>query len=608
MRKITTLSKKIENLAAPGEIIENAPFGIGISRNNKIIYANSFLHKIFGFKNLKTFENKNVMDFVHPEDIEKIKDILKAKKKKEQIYPYRIEHRIINANNEVKHLSIAVSEIIMENEKYSIGAFMDITESKETQAKLQKIELQYKMLFENANEGIGIYQNNQIVELNKKAAEISGYNKAQLNTMNPDKLVHADDFPHFKEWWKKLGKVQHHGEERTLRIFHRSGKLLWVKVKIQKLEWLEKQAVLFFAEDITDKKHLSDQLERNEQNYKLLITNLPGISVFLFDTNMRYIYAGGKVIESIGAKPNDYIGKTLDELFDVKILNFLKPMYEATLNGKKRSGQYNYLERWYMIRTIPLKDKNKSVYGGIAFVQDITDAKFSNEKLRKSEAEVRSFAKQLQDRIEEERNQIAMEIHDELGQNLTALKLDLSNIQRNLTKDRTLVTSKIENLIELSDYIIQKVRQISTNLRPKIIDDLGIIPSLEWLVNELNSRTNIDIRLFCIPVHFEVNKELSIHIFRICQEALTNLVRHSSATKAKVQIMDSPKTLIIRISDNGKGIDFEKMNKAGNLGIFSMKERAKLLNGKFRINQPKEGGMEIEVMIPKEKKRISKTD
>jgi signal transduction histidine kinase len=205
---------------------------------------------------------------------------------------------------------------------------------------------------------------------------------------------------------------------------------------------------------------------------------------------------------------------------------------------------------------------------------------------------------------EEERTRIAREIHDELGQQLTAIKMDLSWLLKKSGSEKSEIERITKGLIKLVDETVVKVRRISTNLRPAILDDLGLFPALEWQCESFEKRTKIKCSLNISMNETEFEADFSTTVFRIFQEALTNITRHSGATEVKINLSEKDNVLKLIINDNGSGLSDDELNQNQSLGIVGMRERAMLFGGKLTIYGSQESGttVSLEIPIPKEEK------
>jgi signal transduction histidine kinase len=197
--------------------------------------------------------------------------------------------------------------------------------------------------------------------------------------------------------------------------------------------------------------------------------------------------------------------------------------------------------------------------------------------------QLRALAARLQSIREEERKRVAREIHDELGQALTAIKIDLSSLVYELPADQKQQSSRTASVLELVDGMIQSVRRISTQLRPGILDDLGLVAAVEWAVEEFEARTGTRCRLDLPRGDIGTDPERATALFRILQETLTNVARHAGATQLEVRLAREHGNLLLEVRDNGKGISEEQISGGRSLGILGMWERASLLGGEIAI-------------------------
>jgi signal transduction histidine kinase len=241
---------------------------------------------------------------------------------------------------------------------------------------------------------------------------------------------------------------------------------------------------------------------------------------------------------------------------------------------------------------VDLFDKN------VALTREIAERRRAEEHLRKSEENLRALAARLQSVREEEWTRIAREIHDELGQSLTGLKMDLTWVAKKLSPDQRALTAKTSSMFDLIDGTIQSVRKIASRLRPEVLDELGLGPAIEWQAKDFQKRSGIRCRLSLRSDGLVLDRERSTAAFRIFQELLTNIARHANATRIDVSMQVDDGALILEVEDNGKGIEQSAMFSPKSLGLLGMRERALPFGGRVEISGVPDQGTKVRVSIP----------
>jgi signal transduction histidine kinase len=232
-------------------------------------------------------------------------------------------------------------------------------------------------------------------------------------------------------------------------------------------------------------------------------------------------------------------------------------------------------------------------------IREISEHKRSEEALRASGEQMRDFAAHVEAVLEDERTRVAREIHDELGQAMTALKIDLAWLQRQATRTPA-VRKKMKQMAADVDDTIQRVRRISTELRPAILDDLGLVAAIEWQLEQFRKHTRIRADFVSSDEIISISRPTAAAIFRVVQEALTNVMRHARATRVSITLDQVPDTLLISILDNGVGMARTQGKDLKSLGIVGMRERITRLGGDFKLLSRPGKGTRLEISIPKD--------
>ena len=228
----------------------------------------------------------------------------------------------------------------------------------------------------------------------------------------------------------------------------------------------------------------------------------------------------------------------------------------------------------------------------------LTESRRAEQELRQSFAQLRALAARLQTVREDERTRAAREIHDELGQALTAIKLEFTALLRDLPAQDGPVRERSQTILKLLDQTFQSVRRIATGLRPTVLDDLGLVAALEWAAEDFQARTGTRCEIDLPDEDIVLDPERATALFRIFQETLTNVARHANATHVNARLAEEGGSLILEVRDNGKGIGEEQLSAGTSLGILGLRERVLLLGGTLTITGTPEKGTAVTVHVP----------
>ncbi|MBV8467524.1 MAG: PAS domain S-box protein [Burkholderiales bacterium] len=238
-------------------------------------------------------------------------------------------------------------------------------------------------------------------------------------------------------------------------------------------------------------------------------------------------------------------------------------------------------------------------------LRDVTERVRTESELRRSKAELSEFASAAHTVREQEKSRIARELHDELGQALTALKMDVSWLRGHVPADSGLVRDKLARMEVLLNDTVTATRRISTELRPLILDDLGVIAATESLVDGFTQRTGVPCELIVSDPDLSWRDPLATTIFRIVQESLTNIARHAKASHASVEISQNDVAVVILIRDDGIGFAMDDPRKPNSYGLMGLRERAYLLGGDAHVSSRPGHGTRIEVSLPLTQQRAA---
>lgn len=350
--------------------------------------------------------------------------------------------------------------------------------------------------------------------------------------------------------------------------------------------------------DITERKRAEEQVA-----FQASLLEQVHNGVIAVDSDNKITYWNKYAEELYQWKSEEALGKSIVELLSPEKMKSIAMHNIAVLHREGHwEGEFNVKRKngttipAFIINTI-LKDASGKNIGILGISADITDRKRAEEALRQSHADLRSLAARLHDIREEERAKMARTVHDELGQTMTALKMDLSWLRRHLPDDDTSLQQLTDSMVETCDATIARVCTMAEELRPPGLDQLGLTAAIEWEVRKFEQRNGISCELDCSIEDTEVDQNLSMATFRILQEALINVARHAEATRVEVRLEQTDGTLVLSVQDYGRG--FADLGSAArSLGIVGMQERAIARGGELTIENVSEKGARVTLRVP----------
>lgn len=546
---------------------------------------------------------------IHPEDVESFN------KEQEKLIndekPLEIEHRIVLKNGKVKW--VMERGYLIKNEKgeslYLEGTVQDITDQKEVEIELRQQNYFIKTAFDNLPVGIAVRNINtgKFTLMNRNFTEIYGWSKSEFKDVDGffEKVYPDADY-------RKKIKEQIFSDlaSNDLKRMHWEGIQVTTKkgdkriVNARNIPLLDQNLMISTVLDVTEKAIAEQQLAISNERYEY-VTKATFDAIWDWDFNKNTIYwgEGFKTIFGHNTKNNhsnywfenihpddvERIKKSIERLKKSKRLN-----WEAEYRFLNKNGDYRYVKD----RGIVLRNVERKALRMIGAMQDVTSQKEYEKKLLDLNQKLRNLSAHLQEAREEERISIAREIHDELGQQLTGIKLDASWLKNTIIKSSPEDIERTERLIESINKAISDVRRVASNLRPGVLDDLGLEAALEWQSQKFQEHTSIKCSLSTKNLTENYKKEINTAVYRIYQEALTNVMRHAKATQVSTLLYESDTNLILEVIDNGIGIEESDKDNNYSLGITGMRERAYMIHGKLLIENHKNGGTKVKLLVP----------
>ena len=473
--------------------------------------------------------------------------------------------------------------------------------------ELSNIDLLFGQLWEISVDGMRLTdEDGKILLVNDSFCKIFQMEKDQL-IGKPFSIVYAQT-----EQEAALKSYQRDIRNDEIKTFFErentlwNGRLAWFEFSNSFLTLPDEHKItLSIIKDISERKKSEIELRESESKFKMLF-NSANDAVFVTQLSNEKSY--GDFIE-VNEVACTRLGYTKDEFLQLSPSAIIsqKSINDFNFNMDRllREGHviYDLVHRAKDKKLIPVEiNSHLFLYNEmptvLSIARDITERKQAEEKLKRTSKLLRELATHLQSVREEERTMIAQEIHDELGQVLTALKIQISLLANKLNKNQQALKEKINSLSDMIDASVESVQKISSKLRPGILDELGLIAAIEWQAEDFEKLTNIKCSLSLPKAEIVLEKNKSTAIFRIFQEALTNIARHSQATKTSISLFNHQSNIYLEILDNGKGITQEQIRDFKSLGIHGMEERAMVFGGQVYIEGIAGKGTTVKVEIP----------
>ena len=397
------------------------------------------------------------------------------------------------------------------------------------------------------------------------------------------KNVHPEDLPILDKLLQDSYNTIN-SAEFDIRILQKDQHLMYVHIEliVKRDETGSPKMITGFMIDITREKEAMDALRISELKHRTLIEQAPD-GIFVFNARGEIVNANTSGSRMIGFSIDEILSMTVDQIVQTDELDKMPIRYQELEENKTL-----FSERTFCCKNgkeILVEVSGTKLPDGLYQVicRDITERKANEILLNESRQQLRNLATHLQKVREEERTDIAREIHDEMAQLLTALKLDIAYIKSKLSHENQMLIEKIREAENISNTIINTVRRIASRLRPVQLDELGLAAALEWQTKEFELRTGIKSVFTTDIAELQLTKEESIGIFRIYQESLTNILRHSEASEVHTSFTFHETYVQLTVRDNGKGFDTESVKSKKRFGLLGMKERVEIINGELDI-------------------------
>jgi PAS domain S-box-containing protein len=475
-------------------------------------------------------------------------------------------------------------------------------------------EQNYHDLFENASDAMWVQDiAGNFIVVNKACEKLTGFNESELHSRNVKEFLVGDSLKLALKLKQSLLQNKEYVQPYKQKVIRKDGNIRTVKMSTSLVMINEKPAGFqHVARDVTEEQSMADMLSE--------IMNGSPIPTFVINTNHKITHWNAALESMTGLRSSKMLGsddhwqafytKKRPTMADLIINGFSDREFQKFYKSKyKKSslveGAYeadNYLPslstagRWLHFTASPIKNGSGQTIAALEALQDITEERRMQESMR--------FYVQLITRAqEEERKRLARDLHDDLSSSLLLLiqRLD-SAVTGNHTKQSNITKPVLEELRSQTVEALEHVRRYVQNLRPRILDDLGLIASIEWMADDMQKKYGIVTNISISEGEKALPADVQLILFRIAQEALSNIRRHAKATNVEIRLQQNEQAIVMTINDNGCGFEIpkrlEELVGIGHLGIMGMAERAKLLGGSIEIKSTPNKGTSVVTNLP----------
>jgi len=595
--QINARNKLADLEALEASILVAIPHAVIGLKNRRIIFANDGVQTVFGWKAEEIIGQRTRRFYRSEGDFKEIAAKLYTTLENEQTVSLEFPCRRKDGKEIVCMINASrIGDTL--TEKQIVITYEDITDRKQA-------EDVYKTLAKSSQAGVYVVQNGAFQFVNHHAAAYASYSEEELVGMDSMSLVHPED----RAMVRKNAKSMLSGKRKApheFRIITKHGDIRWIMETVTMIPFRGEFAVLGNSMDITEQNSAREKLEELEALEASILEAIPHAVIGLQDR--RIIFANDGVQTVFGWKAKDLIGMSTRILYrsDEDYEGMAKALYSAL--EKKRTVTFEFPCRRKDGKDIvsmvtaarigaSLIEKNI-----VITYEDITDRKLAATELENSRGQLRNLTAHLQSIREKERSRIARELHDELGQLLTALNTEIILLGKKIPPELTALIERTQSLSSLIDMTMETLKRIYMALRPGMLDHLGLTAAIGWQAEEFHKRTGIPCRVSFAPEDIILEPDLTTSLFRIFQETLTNISRHAEASRVHVSLRATDRKIQLTVKDNGKGITREQMTKPNSFGLLGIRERAEYWRGTVTIKGKPGEGTTVSVAIPLEQK------
>jgi PAS domain S-box-containing protein len=618
--KTTELHKANERLKELVDLSSAVIYSSGLDKAPALNFITENVQRMLGFSPAEIIADPEFWKkHVHPDDIRRLSDLMTSVSSQNNGV---VEYRFLNKDGNYRWIHDEV-RLVRDSQGALIdvvGSWFDITDRKQAEEALRTSEAKYRTLYTGIMDAfVSTDMDGWIVESNEIYQKMLGYTADELQKLTYIDLTPEKWHPIEAEVVRKQILIRGYSDVYEKEYIRKDGTIFPVELRTVILRDDSGNPIGMWAlvRDISERKKIESNLQASEERYRTLAETAHDM-IYIIDPDDRILYVNTFATAYFGLQPKDVIGHLRADYFKSKsdeqqtrhiekVIHSGQPAYDEFITHFP--GKDIWLSTWI----VPLKDPDGKISAVLGVSRDITERKNAEEtlqrfnekleeqvskrtvELRESHSQLRKLANQVIKLQEDERKRISRELHDEAGQDLILLKYNLNALLVEIPDEQDAVRKKLLDSVGIIDQTMGLIRNLSHSLRPPVMDVGGLNLSLRELCWDFTQRTGLKINYIGEDIP-NLPDEIGISLYRIAQEALVNIVKHSRASRADIHLDCRDKDIALSIRDNGKGMDHPKT--LDGIGLMGIEERINLLGGTLDMESMPGKGLRLLARVP----------
>jgi len=579
-------------------------FWMATPRIDEVLYVSPAYERIFG-RSLESLRRspRSFLDAIHGDDRERVARIVEEQRET----GFETEFRVVRPDGSVRWIRDRGFPVRDQSGKlYRVaGIAEDITERKHAEDHLRLvIDTIPTMAWSLLPDGTVDF-------VNQRWLKYTGFSPDEA-LEKATGIVHPEDLPGIMEKWA-VNMAAGESAEDEMRLRGADGEYRWFLVRTMPLADAQGNIVKWYgtSTDIEDRKRAEDALRQSEEKFRQLAENIREVFWMTTPAMEELLYVS-PAYESIWGRPMGSLRQWRSAFIEAihpedrgRVAWIVDRQRQQGFDVEYRIVRPDGSISWIRDRGFPVRDGFGQVYRIAGIAEDITERKDARDAVRRSAGELQALSRRLVELQESERKELARELHDRVGQGLTALNINLAILRQRLAGQDADVLSRLEDSAGLVKSSMHAIENLLSDLRPQMLDDHGLRAALEWYSRQFAARAGITVAVRAGEQEERMTSEVEIALFRIAQEALNNVAKHSRATSVEIVLGRMGLDCVMSVTDNGIGSDAAAdaaYRKRPGLGVVTMRERAQAVGGRFDIELRPGGGTQLTVAIPNDRR------